>query len=68
MYLGSPWKVGELITSCSEKIEKYLGKINRLILSYEEFTIGGAYWCAVIHFVSISQWAIDEFMSEGRYS
>ena len=48
-----------------KKIEKHLGKIKRIdfVPMKGRPDKGGAYWCAVIHFVSISQWAIDELLS-----
>ena len=48
-----------------KKIEKHLGKIKRIdfVPMKGRPDKGGSYWCAVIHFVSISQWAIDELLS-----
>ena len=58
-------KWSNLSLRVQKKIEKHLGKIKRIdfVPMKGHPDKGGAYWCAVIHFVSISQWAIDELLS-----
>ena len=58
-------KWSNLSLRVQKKIEKHLGKIKRIdfVPMNGRPDKGGAYWCAVIHFVSISQWGIDELLS-----
>jgi len=58
-------KWANLSLRVQKKIEKHLGKIKRIdfVPMKGRLDKGGAYWCAVIHLVSIRQWAIDELLS-----